>query len=151
MEEPVGPLLATQVGRDGRQPGSWSLQLRLVPRPVLLAPYLSTLAPVPTADTARAALGRLLLWPTTGSAVSAWLTTPGLEVGATLPCAESKACAGLRRGLTARGVGCARDLGAAGQGSPVMARGTGQQQMEGFRQRHCCRVAHGRPAPSDRP
>ena len=149
---PAGPLSAAWFGRDGRQPGCWSLRLRLVPSPVLLAPHLSTVGPVSTADMARAAPGKLLPWQTTGSAVSAWLTTPGSEVGATLPCAESKACAGLHGCLVAGGVGCAGDLGTAGQGSPVTARDTGRQQrMEGSRQRHRCPAARRRPAPSGRP
>lgn len=59
-----------------------------------------------TADTAHAALGKLLPWQTTGSVASAWLTMPGLEVGATLP------CTGL---LGNGGVGCASDLSAAGR------------------------------------
>lgn len=101
------PLSAAWFGRDARQPGRWSLRLRLVPSHVLLASHLSTLGPVLTADTARAALGKLLLWQTTGSAALAWLTMPGSEVGATLPCVKSKACAGLRGCLVAGGAGCA--------------------------------------------
>lgn len=81
----VGPLSATWFRRDGRQPEFWSLQLQLVPSPVLLLPHLSTLGPVSIADMARAAPGKLLLWQTTGSAVLAWLTMPGSEVGAPLP------------------------------------------------------------------
>lgn len=145
-------LLAARFGRDGRQLGRWSLQLQLVPSPVLLAPHLSTLRPVSTADMARAAQGKLLPWQTMGSVVLAWLTTPGLEVGATLPCTESKACTELCGCLTAGGVGCASDLGAVGQGSPVTACGTGRQQWtEGSRQRHCCPVVCSRPALSGHP
>lgn len=131
QRSPAGPLSAAWFRRDGRQPGYWSFQLRLVPSPVLLVPHLSMLGPVLTADMAHAAPGKSLLWQTMGSVVLAWLTTPGSEVGATLPCARSKACTGLCGRLVAGGVGCAGDLGTAGQGSPVMAHGMGRQQWMG--------------------
>lgn len=63
---------------------------------------LSALGSVLPAGTARAAPGKSLPWPTMGSAVSAWLTTRGSEVGATLSCIECRARARLRGCLRPR-------------------------------------------------
>lgn len=58
-----------------------------------------------TADTGRAAPGKLLLWQTTGSAVSVWRTMPGSEVG--VPCPALKAEPALAPWCHGRGAGCA--------------------------------------------
>lgn len=132
----VGSLVWGGVG--WRQPGRCPLapagSQRRVPHS-----SLSALGAVLPAGTARAAPGKSLPWPTTGSAVSAWLTTRASEVGAAPSrsqcraraqprgCLRPRRCcqgsgqpaagAGSRRGAVPSGTAALRS--AAAQPSPV--------------------------------